>query len=1166
MTTKSLASLFSLSRRYTRSINLERDLNDPTSLAGYVVTGRAEEALIRIGDSLIGHNPACAWMLTGVYGTGKSAFGLFLSALCAAPNSHLRAQAVQILRSAKVARSLTGLWAEESLAAGLVVAAAAGQREPVAQTVLRALRTGVANFWKPASRNATEFTPHIERLLSLLAKGKPVENSEVLQLIIRISAASGTGVLLLLDELGKCLEYAAHHRGAGDLYLLQQIAELPADSSVRMVGLLHQAFSEYGYGLGTVERNEWAKIQGRFEEIPFTEAPSQMTRLIGEVIRRADDRALARNLKQHAAAWHQALQAMVEVSELTEETIAKVFPLHPVAALALPHLCVRYAQNDRSLFTFLTSNEPHSLQTFLNETKLADGARPLVGLDRLYDYFTDTMGAGLSAQPRNQRWAEIRNLIEDHRRGDQEEMRLLKTVGALNLISTGGEMKATHRLVTLALCNDPTDKSEQRRYEQMLDRLVSKRVLLFRRAVDELRLWEGSDFDLESTLNRQIEQERTPLAQLLNDSCPLRPQVAQRHSYETGTLRYFERKYIDSTIDLTHLICEQGGDGLIGYWLEEKPPASVPALTADQRPFVMVAAKEPSRLRLRAQELSALRKILSSTPELQTDGIARREVRHRLVQAQQMLEETLKRATDSDSPTDCWIGGQAQRLCPDKELKSRLSDLCNEVYEQGLKLRNELINRRELTSQGAKASRQVITAMLESAAQENLGFVGAGPEVSVYHSVLRRTGIHRQVDGVWDLHPPLDSGIQPVWLAIENFCLNAKGQTRTLDELYRQLQLPPYGVRAGMIPILLAAVILRHTDDVSVYKDSSFIPLLGAEHFELMVKHPARFAVKHFEMLGVRAQFFREIETVLSSRPRLPQQIRNRTLLGVVSPLLQFARRLPPYAQKTSRLSTTAQAVRKVLLESNEPDQLLFELMPQACGLQPISDDDLPDPSLPAEFRQRLAAVLKELQEVHERLLLECRTLIHAAFGVRQDEGHLREDLRSRASYLQGRSIEPILTRFVYAATDEAVDDQQWLLALVMVIADKPSESWGDADVDGFELKLADVARRFKHLEAIIKDNSALWHSQAEARRISVIRTDGTEYYDIAWIDEAQRQILEGRAEAILQQLSQELDPSQQRALLALLSEKILHARQTATLFARQSFRVEADKIRRRNL
>jgi hypothetical protein len=39
-----------------------------------------------------------------------------------------------------------------------------------------------------------------------------------------------------------------------------------------------------------------------------------------------------------------------------------------------------------------------------------------------------------------------------------------------------------------------------------------------------------------------------------------------------------------------------------------------------------------------------------------------------------------------------------------------------------------------------------------------------------------------------------------------------------------------------------------------------------------------------------------------------------------------------------------------------------------------------------------------------------------------------------------------ILKRFIRAASDESKSDSQWLETLVMIVADKPAESWTDDD------------------------------------------------------------------------------------------------------------------------
>ena len=1142
MSSQTLSTHFTLSRRYKRSVNLERDLFDTESLNGYVITGATEQALKRIINGFGEQETSHSWMLTGVYGTGKSAFVHFFASLCASAKKEIRKRAEEILHSAKLEKGLYRRLEQALPEKGLVRAVVTAQREPVSHAVVRALSGGINYYWNSSSNTLYELNVKLDEIYRRQSKGKTVENHEILQLIREIARSSQTGVLLVIDELGKCLEYAAYQRGVGDLYLLQQIAELPggqADTPVYLIGLLQQAFSEYGYGLGTVERNEWAKIQGRFEEIPFTGSVTQMAQMIGQVICRKKDTRLDRVLAQQSEAWYNTLSKIIEIKEITAQVFDAACPLHPTTALVLPQLCIRYAQNDRSLFTFLTSAEPHSLQTWLNETEQKTEQIPLLKLDQLYDYFIDSVGIGTAARQNLQRWAEVRSLIEDHRNGEADELRMLKTIGILNLASAGGFLKASRELVVLSLCDALNDPEEQQYWNKILDCLLGRGLVLHRRQINELRIWEGSDFDVETAVREQIEQTRTSLATLLTKICPLRPVVAQRHSYQTGTLRYFERRYLDSQNDLASLRCvNRESDGLIGYWVDDTLPMAVPAQTIEHRPIVLVKVEQVETLRRRALELMALKQIQSEAAELQSDGIARREVRYRVAQAWQMLDEVFTQAIEGENSVRCWIAGQTENIQLRKSLNSRLSVLCDSAYSQGLTLLSEQINRQELTSPGAKACRQVIEAMIEQADVERLGLSGDGPEVSVYYSVLERTGIHRAEDGVYSFHTPQDQRLRNVWDAIECFCLSAKEQPVSLDLLYHKLKLPPYGVKSGVIPLLFAAVILKHKDNIGLYKDGTFIPVLGPEHFELFVKNPARFAVKHYELKGLRAQIFNEIEDILSNRVQLPVNIRNQTLLGVISPLLQFARRLPIYTQRTKKLSSYAQAVRQSLLDAHEPDKLLFELLPAACGLATINNESVQDSNLPREFRRRLTTTLRELREAYDTLLIQSREYLQEAFGVVHQAERLRESICMRANFLQGRSIEPTLSRFVLAATDDQTDDTQWLKSVLMVISDKPSESWADADVEAFELKLADVARRFKYLEAISADNNAGWTEQIEAHRISLTGADGKETCEIAWIDEKRRDHLNILAEEILR--AHPLDIAERRSLLAVLAEKIL--------------------------
>ncbi|WP_225896267.1 hypothetical protein [Amazonocrinis nigriterrae] len=188
-------------------------------------------------------------------------------------------------------------------------------------------------------------------------------------------------------------------------------------------------------------------------------------------------------------------------------------------------------------------------------------------------------------------------------------------------------------------------------------------------------------------------------------------------------------------------------------------------------------------------------------------------------------------------------------------------------------------------------------------------------------------------------------------------------------------------------------------------------------------------------------------------------------------------------------------------------------------------------------LRTKLVHALREIHTAYDHLLSDCQKLIYEGFGVRSQETKLREDLRVRANYLAEKCIEPLLKRFIRAASDETKSDSQWLEALVMIVADKPAESWTDEDAIAFEMKLADLVRRFKNLEALQKEVAAKGKG-FEVRRITITRPDGNDLNRMVWVDHGRELQVEEIVDKILDQLPD--DQQLRQAILAKLSERIL--------------------------
>ena len=1148
-----LSDYVSVKRRYSRSVNLERDIEIPDSVIGYIPTSRAMDGIERFLRAHSLQNSVRAWTLTGSYGTGKSAFANYLTALCSPKGDQNQINAIQILKQTKDSNSLLRQIKNKLPESGLVRAVATAQREPIIRTVIRALNRGASIFWQNTRGRKPDVLNELNSLNSRAEKGAVIESSRLIRVIEQLAQASRAGILLIIDELGKNLEFSAQNQSLDDLYLLQQLAELPSDKdghNIFIFSLLHQSFIDYGHGLASAQRNEWAKIQGRFEDIPFIESSDRMMRLIGHAIDQSSKGFFRSSVLRWTRRWQKALSGYD--FSFSKDDLASIYPLHPFSALVLPILCTKYSQNDRTIFTFLASSEPGSLTTYLHQTAIAKDNSPSFKLHKIYDYFVESAGMSVSLRPQFQKWVEIQSRLADASHLDPDALLVLKTIGILNLISTTGSLKASRKTVELAMCNDPDDGGELSNWDGIIDKLLQKGFLVWRKRIDELRIWEGSDFDIEKELSDQAHVFNVSLADLFNKYFPLRPLVVQRHSYQTGTLRYFERQYFDKVESLNSPNCiSPDSDGLICYWVGKerdlKKIERIPGTTPNHQPVIIFCASELNALRIACHEYVALTNVETKSVQLQTDGVARREVGQRILYSQRLLEEALQRSFNIGSgDVICYGLGERIRLENWSSFQNYLSHTCDNLYEKGPCLWNELINRRELTAQGTAARNKLIEAMLENAGQPRLGLTGNGPEYSMFQSLLINTGLYAESEDGWIFSnpPKTDDGIYHVWKAIEGFCKSAKDAPRNISLLYDELEAPPYGAKKGIIPVLFLSVLLYHNEYVSVYIDGTFIPVLGTEHFELLVKKAERFAVKYFEILGVRAEVFRELGKILSAESSKENlALRNSTILSIVKPLVGFVKKLPAYTLSTdSRITTDAKAVRKALLEAKEPDQLLFHALPQACGLLPITGRETDDKTIVKTFRKKLVQALSSLQTSYDDMLGYCERLLRKAFAIRIDSNEFRGNLRYRAMNLLSQVVEPRLKSLIIVCSDIESDNKSWIESILLTISNKPSNSWTDEDVIIYETKLSDIARRFMNLEALQKE-IAIPSEGIDARRITVTYPDGDEIHQMLWIDRDNQSNIDRIAEQIIEKYDLSDDANLKQALTAALIERIFSKR-----------------------
>ena len=571
-----LDHIVSVKSRFTRSMSLVRDFESPGALEGYILTPVGRDVLHRLLAALGGASSTRAWSLTGPYGTGKSSFALFVAQLLAA-DSGIRDRACALLRSQDRLLADEMTLRESPLGkktSRLCAVLVSGSRQPLEKALAGSLARALRQL-SPRGR-----APQVVQNLESLAESPDSTGAGIVGLFEEANeylhrfGDDAAGLLLIIDELGKFLEYGASHPERGDVYVLQELAEAASRSRrpFLVLTILHQALDRYAEHMSPSRRSEWAKVQGRFEDVAFEEPAEQMLRLVAQALNHQGSPKTLEPIRRHARRLAKECADVVpRVGTLERSVLAECLvashPLHPLTALTLGPLFRQLAQNERSLFAFLSSSEPYGFQEFLRTHKVTGSSdTPVYRLDHLYDYALTALGSTLFVHHRGKIWAEVEAALERLADADELDLRLAKAIGLLQAVNPAGGLTPTRKVLRLALQEISTPEE----IDASLDRLTRRSVAIFRRHLNSFALWEGSDIDLEARLGearREVERD-FPIAAFLMQTLSPEPRIARRHYFQTGTLRYFEVSFADvGTLQKELSGAPSGGDGRIVFCL-----------------------------------------------------------------------------------------------------------------------------------------------------------------------------------------------------------------------------------------------------------------------------------------------------------------------------------------------------------------------------------------------------------------------------------------------------------------------------------------------------------------------------------------------------------------------------------------------------------------------
>lgn len=1101
-----IADLFHIPTRFLRSAQLERDFFDPTALDHYIVTPVMVSAFQRIATSLTSGSGRRAWRITGDYGVGKSSFALVLAHLLSAP------------RTPKVARIAESMgWPAEQQSQFWPVLVT-GAREGIVSSIARGFVECLRHRQPVKGRTSSALLALISQAESVQKTGDPIALEALLHVVRDEAASQGAGVLLIVDEMGKLLEHAAHAAGREDVFVLQRLAEFASRSGSKpflFLGLLHQGFQAYTERLPTVVRQEWDKVAGRFEEIVFDQPLAHTAALVAGALG-VQTGQLPKQVHTAAQTTAKATAAMGWMSGATSAAItlqtAALYPIHPTLLPPLVRFFARYGQHERSLFGFLLSSEPFGLQAFAEQPS---GSGVWYGLADFYDYVRSVFGHRLSGGSYLSHWVRIAATVDTVQDLTPLELRTLKTVAVLNLLDADDLMATDPAILA---CMSPENS---RNIEAALATLVD-RSLLFRRGMSGgYRLWPNSSLNLRDaveTADRALGRLET-VSPHLEPFLEREPLLARRHYLERGTMRFFEVRY--SPFDQLERAAAKptSADGMLLIAMADTEEQQAEALATARTSglnlrddLVIGIAKPLLGLAGELHELKRWQWVSDYTLELSHDTYARAEVDRQLAAAKRTLIRRLGVSAalrERGQTSISWLYKGEDLPTPDG-LSTAISSLCDDLFSDAPRVTNELLNRNTLSSPAAAARMRLIEGMFNTPEEPVFGIdlERAPPEKSMYLSVIRKGKLHTKgQDDRYVLNLP-DRQNDPLNLTpavdeIIRMLETSMGSRVAVTDILAKISERPYGVRDGVAPLLLALVVKVRQHELAIYEDGTFRAAFTGQDFVRLIKAPASFDLQHCRLEGVRADVFTRLAVAFTD----PGKAKAPQILDVVRELCRFAVQLPEYTRKAGSLQAYVGKVRDVLLTATEPSTMLFSDLPVACGLEPFTTVEASAPERVAAFVERLQSAIDELRADYPRLLK--RFIDTVTELVTPDVPDFdRAALAARAARVGLAAKLPRLRTFANRLRDPGTSDESWAEALASFLISKPPARWGAGDEERCLLELAGLGELFHRVEVTAFERGGPQRGQ-DAVRINLTRADGDDRVQVIAntdLDEKQRE------------------------------------------------------------
>ena len=1078
-----------MQKTFSPSVNIIRDFGKDLY---YLPTKNGERAYRKIASCL--DSSIKSFNIIGSYGTGKSAFIVALEK--------------QLSKKAKVFPELNGELKHYKKFEFINVV---GEFDSAKNVIRRAFYDK-----KIIKETGKDFLKQFEVYLDKITKAKEY-------------------VIIILDEFGKMLEHAAENQPEEELFFIQQFSELVNDEkrNVLFITTLHQNFDAYTSSLNKNQKEEWEKVKGRFIEIPFNEPVEHLLNIAAEYIPtvRKGKHTLPGSFKKLNEVITKS-KAYPLTSAIKNEQAEALYPFDMLSAATLTSALQTYAQNERSLFTFLNSNDHFGILEFVSSN-----TNQYYNLSNVFDYIYGNFSHFIHS-PSNKdlsKWSIILKSIERIESNEdlfpKDSIKVVKSLGLLGIFAPSGALinhKFLEQYGLIALnIDDP---------KSIIELLERNKIIRFRSFSDSFVLFEGTDLNIDEEL-RKAKDRIEPIHDLvgkLKEYLDVTYFPAKRIHYESGTPRYFKFEINNDVI----LNSPEGEiDGIISLVFAEDKAKDLLPVKPVKYPDALLHGfySDTEGLKQILNKIEQIKYVLKNVAD---DVVAKSELKSAL---NYYIDEINKQIGDhifNEPDKIHWVyNGEKVEIENWRSFNAKLSEICGNAYKHSPKLRNELINRHKLPGAISAARRILFENMISNGHLEDIGFENEKfpPEKTIYLTLLKNTGIHRREEGDFIYGTPTDKSFRKLWETGEKFIENSKGDKRKLSELVEIFKSKPFKLKQGLIEFWLPIFLYVKKDDFALFYGDKFLPNITADSLDLIIRDAHEYSIKTFDVKGVKLELFNKYRSVIQKSE--VDKAGNSQFVETLKPFFSFYNGLPNYNKSTSRISASAIKFRDAIRLAKDPEEIFFNDLPRAFEFS-INDMILDEEKL-VSYIEVLQESITVLRTAHDELIKKFEKHLLGQLGLIGKEFIVyKKEIQLRFKTVKQQFLLPTQTVF-FKRIHSALDDRNaWLNSLLQAITGKNVDQMTDSDED---LMYDNLGKMLSELDSFCEfDKLNIDFENEEIFKLEITNKSGEMQADILRYPKNKEKRVDKIIASIKQAIANEKDKKLIAAsLVALLKEKL---------------------------